>query len=346
MENHIKKVAVVGVSHGVIVPFSPLATNVSQAGGQSGKYITEELLNGGKHKVTALTRADSTSEIPEGAEIAKIDYADHASLVKALRGQDALVITMNVRAPPDQQTKLIDAAAEAAVPWILPNEWGYDNDHPGLAKDIAPVGENALKVRQYIEKVGKSSWIVVSCGFWYEYSLSFGPQTFGFDLKNRSVTFYDDGNTHINTSTLRQCGRSAAKLLALKISPDDENDKSPCLEHYKNKSVHVSSFNVSQKDMLESVMRVTGSKLEEWKIEHEPSTSRYKAGVDAMMKGDYLGFAQMMYARVFFQDGSGEPEKSKGLQNDVLGLPKEDLDEATKLAIDRSEKGLVAGKTQ
>ena len=57
-----------------------------------------------------------------------------------------------------------------------------------------------------------------------------------------------------------------------------------------------------------------------------------------MYKGDYMGFAQMMYSRVFYQDGSGDFESSKGLQNGVLGLPREDLDEATEVAVKMAGK--------
>ena len=306
-------------------------------GGQVGKFITEELLKAGKHKITAITRVDSPSTVPAGVEIKRIDYANQASIVEALQGQEALVITMGARAPPEQQTKLIEAAAVANVPWVLPNEWGYDISDPGLCKDISPIGEKHAQYREQIEQLGKSSWIGVTCGFWYEYSLSYGPHTYGFDFKNSTVTFFDDGNTHINTSTFKQCGRSVAKLLALKILPDDANDRSPYLAHYRNRFIYISSFNVSQRDILNSVMRVTGTTLNDWKIEHEPSTSRYKAGVEAFQKGDFLGFARLMYSRVFYQDGSGDFEASKGLQNDVLGLPKEDLDEHTKIAVQMAQ---------
>lgn len=266
-------------------------------------------------------------------ETKRIDYADQASLVAALQGQDALVITLGVQAPPEQQRKLIEAAAVANVPWVLPNEWGVDVSDPGLSKDI-PFGELKAQYHKQIEQLGKSSWIGVVCGFWYEYSLSYGPHSFGFDFKNKTVTFFDDGNTHINTTTFRQCGRSVARLLALKVLPDDATDRSPCLAHYRNRKIYISSFNVSQRDILNSVMRVTGTTLSDWKIEHEPSTSRYKAGMEAVQKGDLLGYVKLLYARIFYQDGNGEFEVSKGLQNDVLGLPEEALDECTGIALE------------
>ncbi|MCJ1349842.1 hypothetical protein MMC31_008084 [Peltigera leucophlebia] len=318
LKNYIENVAIVGV------------------GGQVGKFITEELLKAGKHKITAITRVDSTSPVPAGVEIKRIDYADQASIVEALQGQDALVITMGARAPPEQQAKLIEAAAVANVPWVLPNEWGSDILNTGLSKDIPLVAVKA-QYREQIEQLGKSSWIAITCGFWYEYSLSFGPHTYGFDFKNSTVTFFDDGNTRINTSTLQQCGLAAARLLALKVLPDNANDRSPCLAHYRNGSVYISSFRVSQKDILDSVLRVTGKTLNDWKIEREPSTSRYKAGVEGFQKGDLAGFIKLLYSRVFYQDGSGDYESSRGLQNDILGLPKEDLDEHTRIAVQTAQ---------
>ena len=215
--------------------------------------------------------------MPAGVEIKRIDYDDPASLVSALQGQDALVITMGARAPPQQQTRLIEAAAAAKVPWILPNEFGYDKEHPGLLADV-PLGEAHALHRARIEELGVSAWFGVTCGFWYEYSLSAGPSFFGFDLKGRAVTLFDDGDTRISTSTLPQCGRGIANLLGLKILPDDGGDGSACLSRYRNRFVCISSFKVSQRDILDSVLRVTGTEMGDWKINHEPSVDRYKAG--------------------------------------------------------------------
>jgi uncharacterized protein YbjT (DUF2867 family) len=100
----------------------PLADTFSfrQAGGNSGRHIAEALVVGGKHKVTAISRHDSKSTIPSGVQIAKVDYDDHKSLVTALTGQDALVITLGGLAPHDHQRRLLRAAVDAKVPWVLP----------------------------------------------------------------------------------------------------------------------------------------------------------------------------------------------------------------------------------
>ena len=148
--------------------------------------MTEALLKTGKHTVTAITRVDSNSQVPEGVEAKKVDYDNPSSLVEALQGQDALIITMSVMAPPDQQSKLIQAAADASVPWVLPNEWSPDTAYEALVKDVFPF-QKLPKHRDLIVKLGKSCFIAVSTGFWYEWSLAV-PAAYGFDFANRAVT--------------------------------------------------------------------------------------------------------------------------------------------------------------
>ncbi|KAK4690678.1 hypothetical protein P7C71_g6167, partial [Lecanoromycetidae sp. Uapishka_2] len=319
-KNHVENVAIVG------------------AGGQVGKYLVEELLKTGSHHITAITRAESSYKAPSGVKVTKVDYSDSEALVKALQGIEVLIITMAVTAPPEQQTALIDAAAAAHVPWVFPNEWGVDSSNDQLGKDTL-IGERSKGYRKHIEELGKSSWIGITCSFWYEYSLSMGPETYGFDIKNRSVIFFDDGETRINTSTWPQCGRAIASLLSLKVLPDNEHDKSTFLSQFRGRHVYISSFLVNQKEMLDSVMRVTGTKLDDWKITHESPQERYKSGMAELQKGNRMGFARVLYSRVFYKDGGGDYESKHGLQNEVLGLPKEDMDEATKAAIKRVEEG-------
>lgn len=67
----------------------------------------------------------------------KVDYDTPQTLVNALRGQDALVITVSGRSPMQSiEGKLIRAAAEAEVPWILPNEWSPDSADQGFIDDV------------------------------------------------------------------------------------------------------------------------------------------------------------------------------------------------------------------
>jgi len=98
--------------------------------------MVEALLNTGKHTVTALTRADGQSKLPEGVIIKQVDYNNPQTLVDALKGVDALVITLGGYAPEDTDMKIISAASQAGVKWILPNEWAPDTASEDLVKDV------------------------------------------------------------------------------------------------------------------------------------------------------------------------------------------------------------------
>ena len=299
------------------------------AAGQQGQHIVEELLKGGKHTVTAITRDNSSATPAPGINIAKVNYGDHASLVSALRGQDALIITMAVTAPPDTSEKLVRAAAEAKVPWILPNEWGIDGTNEKLGEECM-LGPPAKAIRNLIEKLRVSSWIAVACGFWYEYSLGGSKDRYGFDFQKKEVTFYDDGNTKINTSTWVQVARAVTAILSM--------DASALQANLQNKYAYVKSFHVSQKDIFERVKVVTGTNDDDWKIDYQPSSERFVEGRDEMYAGNRAAFAKMLYARCLYPNGELDIESKHGLANEMLGLPIEDLDEYTKAAIKISDE--------
>jgi hypothetical protein len=286
----------------------------------------------------------SAAEIPPGLKIAEVDYEKEETLVEALKGQQFFIISLAVTAPPGTQETLIAAAAKAGVPWVMPNAYSPDFMDKEFAKENM-TGQRIWAAIEAIEKHGVSSWVGLSCGFWYEFSLSISPAWYGFDFHNKKVTFYDDGKQPINTSTLAQCGRALAKFLSLKELPNDGKDTSHTISHWRNKPLYTSSFLASQRDMLDSVNRVTGLTDADWVIEHEPASERYARGLEMMKGGDRIGFGMAMYARTFYASGEGNSEARYGLANEALGLPKEDIDEATKLALELVEKGGISNQS-
>lgn len=285
----------------------------------------------GKHIVTALARADSKNKLPEGVKTAHIDYEDESTLVAALQGQQFLIITLSVTAL-DKELILIRAAAKAGVPHIMTNCYGVDPQNEALAKDMPPTSKAVTEACNEIESLGVSSWTALVCNLWYEYSLISGPEWFGFDFKNKHMTFYDDGKTRINTTTWEQCARAIASLVSLKIFPDVKNDSSPTVSTWANKPLYISSFLLNQKEIFESWKRISGDKDEDWTLEYEPSIERRKRGLAMIENGDMKGFGLAMFPRVFYQNGDGEYGSKYGLANETLGLPQEDLDERTKVA--------------
>jgi hypothetical protein len=86
------------------------------------------------------------------------------------------------------------------------------------------------------------------------------------------------------------------------------------------------SFRLSQRDMFDSVKRVTGTTDPDWTITDENTEQRYREGLEDAKKGHGEGWMKMGYSRMFFANGDGDYETSRGLHNEVLGLPVENPD--------------------
>lgn len=260
-----EKIAVVGVGNPVFLYPSSTRFNsliLSKATGNIGQVLVSALLKTGKHTITALTRAGSKGTLPDGVKSVQVDYDNEESLVGALRGQDFLIITLAVRAPPDLHSKIVKAAAAAGVRYIMPNIYGADIRNPVQMSDALGVAAKAQL--DEIESLGLS-YVTLACGTWYEWSLALGDQWFGFQIKDRKVTFYDDGKTTVNVSTWDLCGRAVAALLSL-----PESGASPCLSDWKNEPLYIRSF-ASRSANVTCLTASTGS-----------STRRMRIGQSAM----------------------------------------------------------------
>ena len=133
--NHVRNIAIVGAT------------------GSVGEHLTKHLLKTGKHNITAITRANSKSEMPDGVNVAKVDYEDAKTLVDALKGQDTLIITMKT-GQNEAQSKLIDAAIAAKVPWIMPNEYSPDVVANPKMGEESGLGPAIWAAHEQIEKSG------------------------------------------------------------------------------------------------------------------------------------------------------------------------------------------------
>ncbi|RDW58823.1 hypothetical protein BP6252_13299 [Coleophoma cylindrospora] len=325
--NRIERVAIVG------------------AGGRIGSVLATALLKTGKHTVTALTRQGSNSELPPGVNVAAINYNDESSIVAALKGQQFLIITLAGFAPPDTHSKLVQAAAKAGVPRIMPNIFSTDDSNAALVSDD-PLSADIKGITTSIAAAGLSYTYLV-CSLWYEFSLAMGPLWLGFDFANKKLTLYDDGTTKVNLTTWELCGRAVAALLSLKELPEDANDTSPTIDSWRNQPLVISSFLISQLDIFESWKRISGDQDSDWTIEKVPSKERYQQGMEAMKNAQdpmsaRMGAAMASFVRLYYPNGGGDYESTRGLDNDKLGLPKEDLDEATAVAKQMVDDGYAA----
>jgi hypothetical protein len=96
--------------------------------------------------------------------------------------------------------------------------------------------------------------------------------------------------------------------------------------------------------VFESVKRVTETTDTNWTISDDNTEQSCKVGMEQVKNGDDRGWAKMGYSRMFFPNGEGDYETSRGLHNDVLGLLAEDLDEATKRLVRSGRGGVGSGR--
>jgi len=193
-----------------------------------------------------------------------------------------------------------------------------------------------------IESLDISSYLLLVCNFWYEFSLNAGTDRYGFDFKKRSFVLFDDCNVAINTITWPQCGRAIVNLLSLKELQNDETDRSLTLSQFRNSFIYISSFRLTQRDMFESVKRITGTIDAYWTITYESAEQRWKDGQAALQQGNMKAFTEMLYSRMFCPNGEGDYQSSWGLHNNLLGLTVEDLDEFTAIGVRMGENGEVS----
>lgn len=282
----------------------------------------------GLHTVTALTREDSTSTstLPPGVLVKTVDYASDESIVAALQGQQFLVITLNALVAQDLHTRIVLAAQKAGVSYIMPNAYGWDVMNPSCHDEMW--SKMTYEKMVDVQKSGMP-YVMMVCSFWYEWSLAAGPNAFGIDVPRRTVTFVDNGTKKFNTSTWALCGDALAALLSL-----PESGASPSVSDWKNTSFPIASFEISQRDMLDSLNRVLGTTDADWKIEYEASEKRVKDGLEELKRGLRSGFAKAMYSRGFYPN-----VPVYETVNGVLGLKEEKLDEATKRTVEMLDAG-------
>ncbi|KAK7420601.1 hypothetical protein QQZ08_010361 [Neonectria magnoliae] len=296
---------------------SPQGRKIAIVGGSGmlGSITLSALLAKNIHTITAITRSDSTGTFPDACIVKKGKYDDEDFLISALQGQDILLMQLG-RFAMDVQASLIRAAAKAGVEYVLPTEFGSDPEAPQMVKEQKILWGKAER-RKLVEDLGVSSWIAVANNPWFDWSL--GQGAWAIDIKARKAKLYNSGNTKINTTTIKRVGEATAELLSL---PEEE------LAAYKNKAFHVSSFYITQREMLDSVQRVTGTTDKDWMIENKDIDEQAKESDEEIKKGNMMAMIPKFYS-AHFREGYGGDYNHK-VNMEKFGFAKEDIDEVVK----------------
>lgn len=296
------------------------------ANGKVGPYILQALLDAKTFQVTVLSRKSSKSKYP--AEVSVVEIEDSLpleQLVAALRGQDALVIAF-AGSQTDNSVKLVDAAFEAGVQLVIPTDYGSCDSSDPRTLDLVPLYRNKKIVRDHlVELAGREredgsrlTWTSLITGHFFDYGIKTG--LLSMDVDKHTARVFDGGNARFSASTLPDIGFATARTL----------------EHaghaeLTNKLVYVQSMATTQKALVASVERVVGAKFS---IE-EVSSDDYIREQKALLTGDADQDHEATEELVSVEGIVNADWQCKGdaFVNDLLGMPRRDLDELVKTSL-------------
>ncbi|KAI9163104.1 Phenylcoumaran benzylic ether reductase IRL1 [Paramyrothecium foliicola] len=291
------------------------------AGGNIGTQILPAVLAKQVHSVTAIQRPESSALFDSAVAVKRGALDDEDFLAEALKGQQVLVITLAIMAL-DLQPGIIRAAAKAGVEYVLPVEFGSDMN--GKLVDEIPIISMKRGFRNLVEELGVSSWIGVITNPWLQYCLVNGQ--LGLNLTERKATLVNGGNTKFNVSSFDRVAAAVTGLLSL---PDAD------LADYRNKPFYVTSFHITQRELLESVMRVTRTTEKDWTITHTDTESIRKEHYEAFKQGSHAAFYHI-FLELHVREGHGGDFNHK-VNLDQFDLGKEDLDSVVEIAVEHSK---------
>ncbi|KAE8152541.1 hypothetical protein BDV25DRAFT_170218 [Aspergillus avenaceus] len=268
------------------------------ATGSLGSEILSALLASGIHHVSVIARPTTSKGFDDRVTVHHADFEDVPAL-------DVLIMALNPESYP-RQIPPIRAAAEAQVRYIVPTEFGSDPTHETLNREIF-LARMQTPFRSLIEELGVSSWIGVVNGLFFDFNIRNG--FWGLDLQNRKVMLYDDGQVKINTSTLSM--------------PE------PFVRKHRNNWVFFSSFLVSQLDVFESAMRVSGTQEADWEVVKVNAKLAAENAKKSMQRGDQMAIFRLLFA-LTFQEGFGSDFSRRLIDYQEMEMAAPCLDDVVK----------------
>ncbi|KAJ7600699.1 hypothetical protein C8J56DRAFT_1019780 [Mycena floridula] len=250
------------------------------AAGSLGTPLLKALLSAStKFKISVLARETSTSTFPANVSVFKADFSSHQSLVNALRGQDAVVITIPLSPTLEATQKAVfDAAVEAGVSHIIPSSYGADLAvEPGKSEAfLGPKVRGEDYLRQLAAE-GKMNFTTIYSGALLDWALRLpGGALIGIDLVNKKATLVDDGTKLAMYSNLSGICDAVIGILA---SP----------ERFTNHEVRIHQFFVTQRDILKIAEEELGTKFEVTNLDSDVIEPKARADFAAGVPMAFLG---------------------------------------------------------
>ncbi|GKT47436.1 bifunctional pinoresinol-lariciresinol reductase [Colletotrichum spaethianum] len=228
--------------------------------GYVGEKVYNELVHAG-YDVTVLSRSNPGNE----EKVKIVNYDSTESLTEALRGQDAVVSTLNPAGWPHQY-RLIDAAVSVgSIQHFIPSDFTALSTNPAVAQ--LPFYKDAMAIQDYLKKRADESgmkWTIVATGPLLGCVLN-GDYMYNYQTQ----TALHVGNAEHRVSMTRR--PTLAKAIAGIFARSKEMESGP---------IFIQDYTPTQNEMLEIAERLCGKK---WSVQHADADKKLQEGL-AMIK--------------------------------------------------------------
>ncbi|KAF5869885.1 putative isoflavone reductase family protein [Botrytis fragariae] len=280
------------------------------AGGNLGISILATFDADPNFNVSILSRKSSKSVFPAHLVVHRVsDEYPEDELLEALKGQDVVISTIATTAADVQQKTIIDAAIKAGVKRFVPSEFGSDTRNEEAMKIIPQYFKRKLDTVEYLrgkEKEGLT-WSAFVTGPFFELAVKL---FMGFDLREHKAIIYNEGKDAYSTTTIASIGTALKNAL---LHPEET----------ANKHLFISSFHVSQNQILASLEKATDKK---WDVTYVDAEEQKKIGMEKMERGDFSGAMGLIRYINSVKGHGGDYAEYEDMSNELLGVQGEDLD--------------------
>jgi hypothetical protein len=107
------------------------------------------------------------------------------------------------------------------------------------------------------------------------------------------------------------------------------------LKQYRNNFLYVTSFQLSQLDLLRAVEKVTNTSEKDWNITRTPVDVVISNGREELMNGNMRGIIDVLYGMQFNPGKGGNIDERTS--NEKLRLPSENLEEVIAEVVNKLE---------
>lgn len=257
------------------------------ANGTLGSKVVSGLVGSGLFDVSVIQRASSSSPPSYPSSQVKVVPVDdgfiHASLVPALRGQDALIIAFPLR-DLDAHLRLVDAAAAAGVKHVMPADFGSVDAESAPAQELVKLYRSKLAVKRRVQSLAEENpsftWTGIVCGHFFEWGLK--EYLYRADLAKHTIDILDGGKHRASATTLTRVAEAVVRIL--KLHGD---------EAVRNKTLFIQSFCISQLELVQALEKATGSKWTVNDYDSEKFISERREKADA---GDFMANEDLVFA--------------------------------------------------